>query len=93
MQRLQANRQGKQRYFKVEAKKMKTVGILKIAASTLVLGTAIAPAIASNKGHEESAPPKAAAQAAQQARHDPVKALSVSSLGEAVVPRLRRRFP
>ena len=31
------------------------------------------------------------AQVAQQARHDPIKALSVSSLGEAVVPVTRQR--
>ena len=31
------------------------------------------------------------AQVAQQAQHDPVKALSVSSLGEAVVPVTRQR--
>ena len=31
------------------------------------------------------------ARVAQQARHDPIKALSVSSLGEAVVPVTRQR--
>ena len=45
---------------------MKTVGMLKIAASSLVLLTAIAPVNASQYGNEASAPAKAA-EAAQQA--------------------------
>ncbi len=47
---------------------MKTVGMLKIAASSLILGTAIAPVNASNYGHETAGSEKAAAQAAEQAR-------------------------
>ncbi|WP_219895119.1 SPOR domain-containing protein [Aquisediminimonas profunda] len=46
---------------------MKKIGMLKIAASSLILGTAITPVSASNYGHETSGPQKAAAQAAQQA--------------------------
>ena len=46
---------------------MKTVGMLKIAASSLVLVTAIAPVNASKYGNEASAPAKVAAEAAQQA--------------------------
>ena len=46
---------------------MKTVGMLKIAASSLVLVTAIAPVNASKFGHEASAPEKVAAEAAKQA--------------------------
>ena len=46
---------------------MKTIGMIKIAASSLVLGAAIAPVNASNYGHEASAFEKVAAQAAQQA--------------------------
>jgi Flp pilus assembly protein TadD len=41
--------------------------MLKIAASSLILGTAIAPVNASNYGHETAGAEKAAAQAAQQA--------------------------
>lgn len=46
---------------------MKKVGMLKIAASSLILGMAITPASASSYGHETSGSQKAAAQAAQQA--------------------------
>lgn len=46
---------------------MKKIGMLKIAASSLVLGTIVTPASASTYGHETSGPQKAAAQAAQQA--------------------------
>ena len=46
---------------------MKKVGMLKIAASSLILGAAITPVSASSYGHETSGPQKAAAQAAQQA--------------------------
>lgn len=46
---------------------MKTVGMLKIAASSLVLVSAIAPVNASKFGHEASAPEKVAAEAAKQA--------------------------
>jgi Flp pilus assembly protein TadD len=42
--------------------------MLKIAASSLILGTAIAPVNASNYGHETAGSEKAAAQAAEQAR-------------------------
>lgn len=71
---------------------MKTVGMLKIAASSLILGTAIAPVNASNQGHEESAPGKAAAQAAQQAaklmaRHKFADAVQKAELAVAAMPR------
>ena len=46
---------------------MKKIGMLKIAASSLILGTAITPVSASTYGHETSGPQKAAALAAQQA--------------------------
>ena len=46
---------------------MKTVGMLKIAASSLVLGAAITPLNASNPGHETVGTAKKAVDAAQQA--------------------------
>ncbi len=72
---------------------MKTVGMLKIAASSLILGTAIAPVNASNHGHEESAPGKAAAQAAQQAaklmaKHKFADAVEKAELAVATMPRM-----
>lgn len=72
---------------------MKTVGMLKIAASSLILGTAIAPVNASNQGHEESAPGKAAAQAAQQAaklmaKHKFADAVEKAELAVATMPRM-----
>ncbi len=50
---------------------MKKVGMLKIAASSLILGAAITPVSASSYGHETSGPQKAAAQAAQQLSYAP----------------------
>lgn len=72
---------------------MKTVGMLKIAASSLILGTAIAPVNASNQGHEESGPGKAAAQAAQQAaklmaKHKFADAVEKAELAVATMPRM-----
>lgn len=72
---------------------MKTVGMLKIAASSLILGTAIAPVNASNYGHETSGPEKAAAQAAQQATKLMGKgkfadAVEKAELAVAAMPRM-----
>lgn len=72
---------------------MKTVGMLKIAASSLILGTAIAPVNASNQGHESSGPEKAAAQAAQQAtklmgKRKFADAVEKAELAVATMPRV-----
>lgn len=72
---------------------MKTVGMLKIAASSLILGTAIAPVNASNHGHETAGPEKAAAQAAQQAtklmsKRKFADAVEKAELAVATMPRV-----
>lgn len=72
---------------------MKTVGMLKIAASSLILGTAIAPVNASNYGHETAGSEKAAAQAAEQARklmgkHKFADAVEKAEEAVAAMPRL-----
>lgn len=72
---------------------MKTIGMLKIAASSLILGTAIAPVNASNHGHETSGPEKAAAQAAQQAiklmgKRKFADAVEKAELAVATMPRV-----
>ncbi len=72
---------------------MKKVGMLKIAASSLILGMAITPASASNYGQETSGPQKAAAQAAQQASKLMAKrkfadAVEKAELAVASMPRV-----
>lgn len=71
---------------------MKTVGMLKIAASSLVLLTAIAPVNASKFGHEASAPEKLAAEAAQQAakfmeKRKFANAIEKAEIAVAAMPR------
>ena len=72
---------------------MKTVGMLKIAASSLVLVTAIAPVNASQYGNEASAPEKVAAEAAQQAakfmdKHKFANAVEKAEIAVAAMPRV-----
>lgn len=72
---------------------MKTVGMLKIAASSLVLVTAIAPVNASRFGQETSAPEKRAAEAAQQASNFMAKrkfanAVEKAEIAVAAMPRV-----
>lgn len=72
---------------------MKTVGMLKIAASSLVLVTAIAPVNASQYGNEASAPAKVAAEAARQAtkfmdKRKFANAVEKAEIAVAAMPRV-----